>query len=126
MVKVVTDSTSDIPAELVETLGITVVPSYVMFGTESYRDGVELSREQFYEKLASTKEIPSTAAPPPAVYEQVYRRLADRSVGLPFDVCVGHDRLAGRAAGEEDPGSTPGPMALAVDPRGHSLLRFDH
>jgi DegV family protein with EDD domain len=79
MVKVITDSTSDIPAELVETLGITVVPSYVMFGTESYRDGVELSREQFYEKLASTKEIPSTAAPPPAVYEQVYRRLAQES-----------------------------------------------
>lgn len=79
MVKIITDSTSDIPAELVAELGIAVVPSYVMFGTESYRDGVELSRDQFYEKLASTKGIPSTAAPPPAIYEQVYRQLAEES-----------------------------------------------
>lgn len=79
MVKVITDSTSDVPAELVAKLGITVVPSYVMFGTESYRDGVELSREQFYEKLASTKVIPSTAAPPPAVYQQVYSQLAEET-----------------------------------------------
>ena len=79
MVKVITDSTSDIPAELVEKLGITVVPSYVMFGTESYRDGVELSRHQFYEKLVSTRDIPTTAAPPPAIYQEVYRQLAEET-----------------------------------------------
>jgi DegV family protein with EDD domain len=77
MVKIVTDSTSDIPAELVRELGITVVPSYVTFSNKSYLDGVELSRQQFYEKLISTKEVPSTAAPPPAFYEQVYRQLAE-------------------------------------------------
>jgi DegV family protein with EDD domain len=79
MVKVITDSTSDIPAELVEKLGITVVPSYVMFGTESYRDGVELSRQQFYEKLVSTRDIPTTAAPPPAIYQEVYHQLAEET-----------------------------------------------
>jgi DegV family protein with EDD domain len=79
MVKIVTDSTSDIPAELVTELGITIVPSYVMFGTESYRDGVELSREQFYEKLTSARVIPSTAAPPPDVYLEVYRRLSEET-----------------------------------------------
>jgi DegV family protein with EDD domain len=79
MVKVITDSTADIPAELVHKLGITVVPSYVMFGTESYRDGIELSRQQFYEKLVSTREIPSTAAPPPAVYQETYRQLAEET-----------------------------------------------
>ena len=79
MVKVITDSTSDIPAELVEKLGIAVVPSYVMFGTESYRDGVELSRRQFYEKLVSARVIPTTAAPPPAVYLEVYRDLAEET-----------------------------------------------
>ena len=79
MVKIITDSTSDIPAELVEKLGITVVPSYVMFGTESYRDGVELSRNQFYEKLVSTRDIPTTAAPPPAIYQEVYRQLAEET-----------------------------------------------
>ena len=79
MVKIVTDSTSDIPAELVAKLGIVVVPSYIMFGAESYRDGVELSRRQFYEKLVSSKLIPSTAAPPPASYQEVYSQLAQET-----------------------------------------------
>ena len=79
MVKIVTDSTSDIPAELVAKLGIAVVPSYIMFGTESYRDGLELSMQQFYDKLASARVIPSTAAPPPDIYQEVYRQLAEEA-----------------------------------------------
>lgn len=79
MVKVVTDSTSDIPDELVDRLGITVVPSYVIFGTESFRDGIELPRQQFYEKLVSTRQIPTTAAPPPGVYQEAYRGLAEEA-----------------------------------------------
>ena len=79
MVKIVTDSTSDIPADLVAEWGITVVPSYVMFGMETYRDGVELSRQQFYEKLVAAKVIPTTAAPPPDTYLEVYRRLTEET-----------------------------------------------
>jgi DegV family protein with EDD domain len=60
-------------------LGIAVVPSYVVFGKESYRDGVELGKEQFYDKLATTRVIPTTAAPPPGVYEKVYRQLAEET-----------------------------------------------
>jgi DegV family protein with EDD domain len=82
MIKVVTESTADIPADLVERLGIEVVPSYVVFGTKTYRDGVDLSRTQFYERLASTREIPKTATPPPAVYEEAYRRLAREGDGI--------------------------------------------
>jgi DegV family protein with EDD domain len=76
MVKVVTESTADIPSDFAASLGIEVVPSYVVFGARTYRDGIDISRAQFYEKLASAQEIPKTAAPPPAVYEQAYRRLA--------------------------------------------------
>ncbi len=79
MVRVVTDSTADIPAEMIATLGITVVPTLVVFGADSYRDGVELTREQFYEKLEETRSIPLTAAPPPAAYEAVYRGLLDET-----------------------------------------------
>jgi DegV family protein with EDD domain len=79
MVKIVTDSTSDIPADLVARLGIAVVPSYIMFGTESYRDGVELTRQQFYDKLTSSRVLPSTAAPPPDIYLEVYRQLAEET-----------------------------------------------
>lgn len=79
MVRIVTDSTADIPADLVAKLGITVVPSYVVFGSESYRDGVELSTRQFYEKLAASHTIPTTATPPLEVYEQVYRQLGEET-----------------------------------------------
>ena len=76
MVRVVTDSTADVPADMVAALGLTVIPSYVVFGSESYRDGVELTKPQFYEKLLTTQVVPVTAAPSPYVYEEAYRRLA--------------------------------------------------
>lgn len=76
MVRVVTDSTADVPDDMVAALGITVVPSYVVFGSESYRDGVELTKPQFYEKLLTAQAVPVTAAPSPQVYEEAYRRLA--------------------------------------------------
>ena len=76
MIRIVTESTADIPRDMVTRLGITVIPSYVVFGTETYRDGVELTKRQFYERLAATNVIPTTATPPPAIYEEVYRRLA--------------------------------------------------
>jgi DegV family protein with EDD domain len=79
MVKIVTESTADIPGAMAARLGITIVPSYVMFGTETYRDGVDLSREQFYAKLAESNVIPTTATPPPGFYEEVYRRLASET-----------------------------------------------
>lgn len=76
MIRIVTESTADIPAALAESLGITIVPSYVMFGSDTYRDGVELSKEDYYEKLAGARTVPTTAIPAPAVYEEAYRRLA--------------------------------------------------
>jgi DegV family protein with EDD domain len=79
VVRIVTESTADIPPELAAKLDITIIPSYVVFGSESYRDGIELTKEQFYERLSMTREIPSTATPPPAVYEEAYRRLARES-----------------------------------------------
>ncbi len=81
-VRVVTDSTADIPADMAANLGISIVPCYVMFGAEAYRDGIELTRDQFYQKLTASRELPTTAAPPPAAYEQVYRQLAARSEGI--------------------------------------------
>ena len=50
-VKIVTDSVSDLPAKVAEELGITVIPLNVHFGTKTYRDGIDLTAEQFYEKL---------------------------------------------------------------------------
>jgi len=57
-VRIVTDSVSDLPSEVAEELGITVIPLNVRFGTEVYRDGIDLTAEQFYEKLKHSKTLP--------------------------------------------------------------------
>lgn len=75
-VKVIADSLSDIPPQVVQELGITVVPLFVRFGTEVYRDGVDLTSEQFYDKLVHSKTLPVTSVPPPGTFAEAYDRLA--------------------------------------------------
>ncbi len=57
-VRVVTDSVADLPSQVTQELGITVIPLNVRFGTEVYRDGIGLTAEQFYEKLKRSKTLP--------------------------------------------------------------------
>ncbi len=75
-IKVVTDSTSDIPPETAAEHTITVVPAYVNIGDESFLDGVELSRSDFYKGLAGYSSHPTTAAPAPGAFTEVYNQLA--------------------------------------------------
>jgi DegV family protein with EDD domain len=76
-VRIVTDSTSDLPPEVVAESGITVVPLYVNLGAESYLDGVEISRNEFYARLPSASPPPVTSAPGTAAFTAIYRRLID-------------------------------------------------
>lgn len=71
-IKIVTDSTSDISPEVAHASGITVVPIYVRFGDEVYRDGVDLSNAGFYHKLATSFVHPSTSHPTPQDFASVY------------------------------------------------------
>lgn len=75
-IKIVTDSTCDLPAPLVAEYDITVVPAYVNVGETSYLDGVELSRAEFYEQLPDLHPHPTTAAPGPGQFQLVYDTLA--------------------------------------------------
>lgn len=77
-VQVVTDSTSDIPLELANSAGIDVVPLTIRFGHEVYADGVGLTGEAFYEKLRQSPVIPTTSAPSPGDFLEVYRRGIER------------------------------------------------
>lgn len=82
-VKIVTDSTADIPASLAEELGITVVPLNVIFSDdESYEDGVSLTSDQFYKKVEESNIIPSTSQPTPYQFEEVYRSLLDEDTTI--------------------------------------------
>ena len=64
-VKIVTDSTCDIAPENVDRLDISVVPAYVLFGEESYRQGIDINPTQFYARLQSSPQLPSTSQPTP-------------------------------------------------------------
>jgi len=78
-VKIVTDSLADIPSGVAKELGITVVPLNVHFGTQTFRDGVDLTAERFYDKLAHSKIFPTTTVPPPSVFVSTYDKLAEET-----------------------------------------------
>jgi len=74
--KIVTDSACDVPPDLAEALDITIIPVYVNIGEEGYREGVDISREEFYKNLSSYPVYPTTAAPAIGTFTQVYEQLA--------------------------------------------------
>jgi DegV family protein with EDD domain len=74
-VRIVTDSTADIPPGLAAELDVAVVPCQVYFGDEAYRDGVDLEPQVFFDKLARSSELPRTSQPPIRYFVETYRRL---------------------------------------------------
>ena len=85
-VRIVTDSAADLPAAEVERLGLEVVPLSIRFGADEYTDGVDLSVSQFYDKLASSSDLPETSAPAPGLFEAAFRRQAE--AGADAVVCI--------------------------------------
>ena len=78
-VKIVTDSVADLPPHAAQELGITVVPLHVRFGTEVYRDGIDLTADEFFDKLMHNKTLPVTSVPSPGDYAETYDRLAEET-----------------------------------------------
>ena len=81
-VKVITDSTSDIPAELAENLGIKVVPIYLRFGDKTYRDGQDIQNDDFYNMLENSRFHPATSQPNPEDFTSVYQEYCDNAEGI--------------------------------------------
>jgi DegV family protein with EDD domain len=79
VVRIVTDSSSDIPADVARELQISVVPMYVRFGTQVYRDGVELGTDEFYQKLIASQTVPTTSSPKMKDFSEAYDRLAEET-----------------------------------------------
>lgn len=76
MVKIICDSTADVTPELVKKYDITMIPLNIHFGTETYRDGIDLTAEQFYKKLVESKVHPNTSAPAPGLFVEAFKKLA--------------------------------------------------
>jgi DegV family protein with EDD domain len=81
-VKIVTDSSADLPDQLAQELGITVVPIYVRFGEEVYRDRVNISEDEFYQRLEHDPAHPTTVQPGPQDFLEVYQKLSPGSDGI--------------------------------------------
>lgn len=77
MVKIVADTTSSLLPSTAAQLGFALLPQIIIFGNDSYRDDTELDQEAFIKKLKSSSVLPKTAAPPPQLYEQVYKEYSE-------------------------------------------------
>ncbi|MBU0495378.1 MAG: DegV family protein [Chloroflexi bacterium] len=78
-VSVVTDSTADIPLERAEELGLTVVPLNIHFGSQVFQDQVDLSTNEFFQRLSESQVLPTTSAPSAGLFQSVYERLTAQS-----------------------------------------------
>ena len=76
-VRIVTDSTCDLPADTIARYGIRVIPLYINVGNQGYLDGIDISREEFYTRLPSFSTHPTTAVPSTERFVVEYNTLAD-------------------------------------------------
>ena len=86
VVRIVTDSACDLPAEQVEEAGVAVVPLSIRFGDLEFVDRTELSVADFYRRMAETDDLPETSAPAPGAFEAVFRQL--HGDGADAIVCI--------------------------------------
>jgi len=77
-VRIVTDSTCDLPGDIADFYDIEIVPLNVMFGTTVYKDGVDLNREDFYKLLSESPDFPKTSQPPPEDFSDAYKKVFGR------------------------------------------------
>jgi DegV family protein with EDD domain len=77
-VKIITDSLADLPLEIIKKLDISVIPLHVLFGMDSFRDGVDMTTEQFYVRLVSTKIMPTTSVPNLGTFIDIYDSVAKK------------------------------------------------
>ena len=92
-VKIITDSTADVPEELVKEFNIRVVPLTVNFGDASYKDGIDITTEQFFEKLVKSDVLPTTSQVTPGQFEDIFREELKENDSI---ICV---TLSSKASG---------------------------
>jgi DegV family protein with EDD domain len=105
----VTDSTSDIPDTEAEKFGVEIVPAMIMFGGQSYRDGVDISRSELYRRMTTQRILPTTSSPSVGAFEEAFEGMLSRGVqkiisihlastlsGIFNTACIAAKRFPGR------------------------------
>ena len=116
-IAVVTDSTADIPSDLVESAGLHIVPAYVRFGDEQLRDGVDITADQFYQRLESKQdEHPTTSQPSPGDFATVFS-----------DILESHERIISVHISSKFSGTYASAVqgARVADPEGTRITSID-
>ncbi|MDD5370588.1 MAG: DegV family protein [Anaerolineaceae bacterium] len=85
---VVTDSTADLPTEIIQKYNIQVVPALLMIAGRTYLDGVGMSRDDFYGQLPTFQQPPTTSAPSMAVFQEIYTKLFQQGVSQILSIHV--------------------------------------
>jgi DegV family protein with EDD domain len=106
-IKIVTDSTCDLPENVIRDLGITVVPLYINLFDKGYLDGVEITRQDFYTNLPNYKVHPTTGVPGQKSFVQAYESLSSKGASEILSIHIseslsGTVSIARAAAGEFD------------------------
>lgn len=109
-VRIVTDSTSDLPPHIAQELGISIVPLSVVFGEDVYKEGVEITPDLFYDKLQKAKDLPTTSAPSVGDFLEVYREALKEtneivSIHLSSKLSATHNNACQAAAQLADEGA---------------------
>jgi DegV family protein with EDD domain len=81
-IQVITDSTSDLPKGTASDLGIRVIPIYLRFGEKTYRDGIDITENEFYSLLASSPVHPASSQPNPEDFTAVFREYCGNTSGI--------------------------------------------
>lgn len=76
-VKLIIDAGSDLTVAQAKELDVTLIPMSVRFGSEEYLSGVDITNEEFYNRLATERELPTTSQPTPFAFEEVYQQVVD-------------------------------------------------
>lgn len=108
-IRLIADSPSDIPADVIEKYDIKVIPAFVNFGLDSYADTEEeMPRKEFYRRLKTVKELPTTAAQPPGLSEEILREALEDAdhvivvhISGKLSAMVQSSRVAAEAIGDD-------------------------
>jgi len=117
---VVTDSTADLPEEWRARYGIEVVPLKVLFSKETFRDGVDMNNDEFFRRLAASSSLPTTSAPSPGEFAEVYRRLAQDHDGC-ISIHIGAQLSATAEAARVGASSVEGFAVSVIDSQSVSM-----
>jgi DegV family protein with EDD domain len=120
-VGIVTDSAADLPEDVVRAHGIQVVPCVLVEGEETYRDGVDITAEEFHRRLTEGGDLPTTSQPPPGAFLEAFRRAAESAEEV-VGVILG-STLSGTFASAEAAASHLETPITLVDTLGISLLQ---